>query len=188
MCIIPDGGPEAGGIDGPRDASVDVCLALPCALPSCAAGFAIVTHPCGCPTCEPVDAGVDTGKLACVGLDECACLASNSCAVVSDACYCPFPQCGAGACDCGGGKFIGCAPAGLDTCAAAKSRVASMCPTLKGATFDGLCQQTDTACVTKCLNDVTACGEVGCSFCEACDCFTDPFMKCVSTCRNALKQ
>lgn len=188
-CLLPDGGPEAGGgSDAAKDSSVDVCLALPCALPLCAAGYSIVDHACGCPTCEPSDAGVDSGKLACVGLDECACMASDSCSVVSDACYCPFPQCGSGACVCGGGKFLGCVPAGLNTCAAAKARVASLCPTLKGPTFDGLCQQTDAACITKCLDDVTACSDVSCSFCEACDCVSDPFARCVSTCKSALKQ
>jgi len=176
------------GPDATKDGGTDLCPLLPCALLACAAGYTVVTHGCGCSTCEPVDAGTDTGKLDCVDLDECGCMASDSCTVISDACYCPFPQCGSGSCVCGGGKFIGCAPVALDTCAAAKSRVASMCPTLKGATFDGLCQQTDSACNTECLNKVTTCGEASCTFCEACDCEGDAFMGCVLSCKNALKR
>jgi len=116
-CVPPDAGPEVGGaIDASpsRDAPVDACLPLPCAYPLCAVGYTVVTHACGCPTCEPVDAGTstDVGKLDCVGLDECSCAATNGCSVIAEACYCPFPKCNQnGACICGGGKFIGCAAA-----------------------------------------------------------------------------
>lgn len=185
-CLAPDAGPEAGGgIEVARDALADACLALPCALPLCAPGDVIVDHPCGCPTCERGDASADSGQLACVGLTECACRASD-CHVLSEACYCPFPQCGSGSCFCGGGKFIGCAPVGLDTCAAAKKRLADLCPTLRGNTWKGLCQQSDRPCVTKCLNDVGTCDQAVCSFCEGCDCASDAFTTCVSSCERAL--
>jgi hypothetical protein len=144
---------------------------------------------CGCTTCTAADAGTDTGKLDCVGLDECTCGATKSCSVIAEACYCPYPQCSsAGACVCGGGKYIGCAPATLATCSAAKARVTTLCPQLKGTILDSLCQQPDSACITKCLDEVTSCGEVSCSFCEACDCVGDPFMQCRAKCNTALTQ
>ena len=89
-------------------------------------------------------------------------------------------------CKCSGGKFIGCAPAGLGTCADAKARVAGLCPSLHGPTFDGLCAQSDVGCVTKCLDEVVGCGDVYCTFCEACDCATDAFMTCQGKCQDAL--
>jgi hypothetical protein len=76
----------------------------------------------------------------------------------------------------------------LGTCAAAKARVAGLCPDISGATFDDLCQQSDAGCITKCLNDVTSCGDVRCSFCEICDCAGDAFATCRSKCRSALAQ
>ena len=193
-CLPPDAGPEVGRTDAgsPKDAVTDACLQLPCAYPLCAAGYAVVDHVCGCPTCEPVvDAGAsaDTGKLACATLDECSCGATSGCAVISEACYCPYPKCNPnGACFCGGGKYLGCAPTDLTTCAAAKTRVASLCPTLKGAIFDGLCQQSDSACSTKCLDEVTSCSDIACSMCEACDCAGDAYSKCMGKCRTALAQ
>ena len=146
-----------------------------------------VAHECGCPTCEPVDAGTETGKTACSGLSECACSATLGCTVISNDCYCRYPQCSPyGACYCGGGIFLGCAPTDLSTCTAAKARVASLCPGLSGATFDGLCQASDSACVTKCLNEVDDCGDISCSMCEVCDCPSDAFMRCRASCRKLL--
>jgi hypothetical protein len=145
---------------------------------------------CGCPTCPPPpDAGRDAGKLACVDLDECACFQANGCGVVSEACYCPFPQCSSsGACVCGGGKFIGCAPVALTNCTAAKARVAALCPEFSGSPFDTLCAPSDTGCVTKCLNQVTACGDMSCYTCRDCKCKADPFMTCLDQCTRALAQ
>jgi hypothetical protein len=135
----------------------------------------------------PSDAGADARALDCAGLDECTCVKANGCSVITDTCYCPFSKClQGGACGCGGGKFLGCAPVHLNTCAAAKARVAGMCPTLSGTTFDGLCQESDSACVTACLNDVTACEDVRCTFCEICDCAGDAFSTCRAKCRSAL--
>jgi hypothetical protein len=184
ICIEPDAGvgKDATPIE---DASPDACLALPCANPLCPAGTRTVTHPCACPTCEPVDAGVDAEKMACVGLDECACLRTKGCVAVAESCYCPYPQCDpSGACFCGGGKYLSCAPEQLEECTAAKDRVAKLCPNLSGPSFDGLCKGTDNACVTKCLKEVNACSDISCSMCEACDCASDAFMRCRSTCKQ----
>jgi hypothetical protein len=82
----------------------------------------------------------------------------------------------------------GCAPQALGTCTSAKERVAGVCPSLKGATFDGLCQQTDSLCVTKCLNAVVSCTDIACSMCEACDCAGDAFACCRAECGKVLAQ
>jgi Tfp pilus assembly protein PilX len=105
-----------------------------------------------------------------------------------EACYCPFPQCGSGACICGGGKFIGCAPVALATCAAATARVAALCPELVGTRFDNFCTSTsdNSGCVTKCLNQVTACGDLVCSSALACDRATDLYTMCMGACKSAL--
>ena len=46
--------------------------------------------------------------VACADLGECACITSLKCKPLTEACYCPFPQCGEGMCLCGGGKYLGC--------------------------------------------------------------------------------
>jgi hypothetical protein len=185
-CIEPDAGVGKDVAPG-QDASPDVCLHPPCPLIVCPAGTRSVTPECGCPTCEPVDAGADAERMACVGLDECACWRTKGCSAVAESCYCPYPQCGnSGACFCGGGKYFGCEPAQLEECTAAKGRVSKLCPNLSGPTFDGLCKGTDNACVTKCLNEVNACGDISCSMCEACDCASDAFMRCRGTCQKQL--
>jgi len=191
-CSCPICAPaDAGTV---KDATTDACLALPCAYPLCKPGETIVTPTCGCPTCVPADAGqvevareagIDTSTLDCVGLDACACLATSHCSSLSEACYCPYPACGAGGeCFCGGGQFIACVPAGLTTCDAAKARVSTLCPTLKGMTYDGLCQQTASVCITKCLNEVTACSDIACTACDTCGCAGDRFSGCVAACRT----
>jgi hypothetical protein len=187
----PCGCPTCVPVDaGPPDSLV--CPLIVCPAVKCAAGTVPSSDPCGCPTCALVDAGTETKadatKLACVDLDECSCMAANGCGPIGETCYCPFPQCGSGACKCGGGKFIGCAPVDLTACANAEARVGNLCPQLAGATFDNLCNQTDTACITKCLNDVTSCADVFCTFCEACDCATDNFLTCVGKCSSGLAQ
>jgi len=183
--------PDAGTV---KDAPADACLALPCAYPLCPLGTTIMTPPCGCPTCVPIDAGqsdvapgtgTDTSKLDCVGLDACSCFKSDGCASISEACYCPFPTCSTnGACVCGGGRFIGCAPASLTTCAAAQARVSTLCPSLKGTNYSGLCQQTASLCITNCLNEVTSCGDIACSACDLCGCAGDRFSACVAACKT----
>lgn len=163
-----------------------ICPPVMCPAIACVYGTVPSPDPCGCPICAGPDAGADGAKPACVGLDECTCFATSSCGVIAEACWCPFPQCAAdGACGCGGGHFVGCAPAGLTTCAAARSRVGSLCPNLKGATWDNLCQQSDP-CITKCLNEVSTCGDISCSMCEACDCAGDAFLRCRTECKAAL--
>jgi hypothetical protein len=200
-CVPGDGGTEGldqrardAGKDAPADDAGQpdgaICPPIACIALACPNGT--MPNPadrCGCPVCRPFDAGVDTAKLACLNMDECTCASANGCSVISNACYCPYPQCSpGGACVCGGGKFLGCAPVTLSTCLAAKDRIAGLCPTLSGATFDGLCQQSDSACITKCLNDVTTCSDVLCTFCETCDCATDAFSVCRAKCRSLLTQ
>jgi hypothetical protein len=187
ICALPDAGTA-------KDATADACIALPCAYPLCAPGYIVMDIPCGCPRCVPVDAGqpdavsdtgTDTSRLDCVGLDECTCFKTNGCMSVSEACYCPFPTCStAGACVCGGGRFLGCAPSNLTTCAAAQARVSALCPSLKGTTYSGLCQQNASACITKCLNEVTSCSDIACTACDGCDCAGDRFSACVSVCKT----
>jgi hypothetical protein len=187
--------PDAGTV---KDAPADACLALPCFYPMCAPGYMVVDDlPCGCPTCVPVDAGqpdlapdagIDASNPDCVGLDECTCWKTNGCASISEACYCPFPTCSTnGACVCGGGRFIGCAPASLTTCATAQARVSTLCPSLKGTNYSGLCQQTASVCITKCLNEVTSCGDIACSACDLCGCAGDRFSACVAACKTTFK-
>jgi hypothetical protein len=132
---------------------------------------------------------VETAKLACVDLDECTCRATSGCSGIVESCYCPYPQCSPSVtCFCGGGKFVGCAPANLATCTAAKARVAGLCPQLAGAAFDNLCKPTNTLCVTKCLNEVSSCGDMACTLCVGCDCVTDPYTTCLGKCQNLLTQ
>ena len=186
ICQVPDAGAS-------KDSAADTaCIQPPCDAIKCAAGYQTVTPPCGCPTCvlvdggAPADAAVDTSPAACKNLDECACRNSDACAPIAEACYCPYPQCGSnGACICGGGKYLGCAPTALASCSGAKAQVATLCPNLKGPTFDGLCNQANSACLTKCLGEVTTCSDVSCAFCEACDCANDRFTQCVANCTNA---
>jgi hypothetical protein len=165
-----------------------ICPPIACPAIGCVGGTVPNPEPCACPICAPADAAVETSKPACVGLDECACHATSGCrAIAGPPCYCPPPECTPTVlCACGGGKFIGCAPANLATCADAKARVAGLCPSLNGPTFDSLCDQSDSACITECLNEVTSCSDVYCTFCEACDCATDPFMSCRGKCNSSL--
>jgi hypothetical protein len=183
ICVpIEDAGVGKDTAPG-RDSSADACLHLPCPMVVCAPGTRLVEHECACSTCEPVDAGTEVGKLACLGLDTCTCYSTQGCSVLTESCWCPAPECVAGACACGGGTALGCVPTELSSCAAAKARVASLCPNLSGPTFDGLCQAKNSACVTKCLNEVEACGDISCSMCEICDCAADAFMRCLGACR-----
>jgi len=180
------GCPTCMAVDAGRPDGIIVCP-LTCSAIDCAPGDVPGTDVCGCPTCAPVpDAGPDAGQPACVGLDECTCAATAGCSVLAGACYCPFPQCGSGACFCGGGPYIGCSPVELASCDSAKARVATLCPDLKGATFDNLCAQSDADCITECLNEVTSCSDVFCAFCEGCDCATDRFSMCVGSCKTAV--
>jgi hypothetical protein len=184
------GCPYCESVDGGQPDAI-VCPPIACPAIACLAGMVPnPDDPCGCPVCAKTDAAVDTkpdgAKLTCVDLDACSCMNANGCSLIAEACFCPFPQCGAGACVCGGGNFIGCAPVELSTCDKAKARVAALCPTLKGATFDNLCSQKSSECITKCLNDVTACSDVFCTFCETCDCATDNFLGCVGKCTSGV--
>jgi hypothetical protein len=180
--------PTCMPLDGGQPDGLIVCPPT-CPAVKCASGSVLGTDVCGCPTCDPVpDAGSETGQPACVGLDECACADTAGCSVLAGPCYCPFPKCGSGACFCGGGPYLGCAPLELASCDSAKARIAALCPEIKGATFDSLCAQPDPECITECLNEVTSCGDVFCTFCDECDCATDRFSTCVGRCKTALTQ
>lgn len=187
MVTPPCGCPTCVPVDaGTSDAII--CPPVACPAIRCAYGIAPNPDPCGCPTCAPPpDAGTDSGKLACVELDECTCLNTKGCSPIAETCYCPT-QCTSAVCSCGGGRFLGCAPQALGTCAAARDRVAALCPALKGAVFDGLCKRTDSLCVTKCLNAVASCGDIACSMCEGCDCAGDAFSRCQAECGKVLAQ
>jgi hypothetical protein len=168
-----------------KDVTSDGCVPVPCALPKCSDGYQLVNPPCGCPTCVPIDAGSETAQPDCTALDECSCLTSSHCRAISQACYCP--QCsGSVVCKCGGGKFVGCASPELATCTNAQARVAALCPQLADTSFSKVCDQSASECVTRCLNEVTSCDDIFCTFCEACDCATDSYYTCLGNCKTAL--
>ena len=185
----PDAGvaKDSSGPDTPPGCPPIACPAL-----ACPGGYLPNPDPCTCPVCAPTsdaavakDVGGETSPASCTGLDECACFTTTGCTPIAEPCWCPFPQCNSsGACICGGGRFFACAPQAIATCAGAKARVAALCPTLKGPTFDGLCTRPAPACVTKCLAEVSSCSDVFCSFCETCDCAGDQFSNCYAQCAN----
>jgi hypothetical protein len=59
-------------------------------------------------------------------------------------------------------------------------RLLAGCPS-----FPGVCE-IDAECITKCLNEVGSCGDIYCSFCDACDCASDPYYTCLGKCQTAL--
>jgi len=128
--------------------------------------------------------GIDAQPPSCVGLDECACAANSACAPIAEPCYCPN-ACDPGiSCFCGGGRFIGCAPAGLSGCAAAAARVAPFCP--NPTAVPSLCGRDSPECATKCLNEATSCVDVSCSICAGCFCAEDAFSVCYDACVKSL--
>jgi len=167
----------------------NACPPKACPTIACLNGMLPNPDPCDCPICAPADAGIEAAQPACIGLDECTCRATSGCGSIAQPCYCPFPTCDrSGACVCGGGKFVGCAPTGLGTCAAARDRVASLCPQLSQSSLPSVCDSGQSApeCIIKCLNDVGSCRDVACSFCETCDCAGDAFYTCLGKCRTLL--
>lgn len=137
-------------------------------------------------TCCQPDSSVCPVNLGggCTGRDECDCYQVNGCAMITEECYCT--QCdGPRVCNCGGGKFVGCASINLSTCDKAKARLLSVCPIPDSSTWDNLCAQT-SPCIAKCLNDVASCDDVACTFCVDCSCGDDRFATCVKTCTAAL--
>src|SRR5438067_1852866 len=85
-------------------------LALLLALPACASN----ALPFEEGPARPPDAGSpDTttpAPTACGALDPCDCMKRPDCQPIAENCFCPYPTCGPGACFCGGGRFLGCAP------------------------------------------------------------------------------
>jgi hypothetical protein len=185
-CVPVDGGTP---VDAGKPDTSPVC-GLVCPMLACAYGYVFTPGPCSCPTCAPgpdagvaKDAGGETSLGSCAGLDECTCGINNDCAPIAEPCWCPYPQCSpSGACICGGGQFVGCAPQAIANCPGAKARVAALCPNLKGPTFDALCTRTAPECVTKCLAEMDSCSDISCTLCEACDCVGDRFSTCYGQC------
>jgi hypothetical protein len=162
ICVPnPDAGiaEDAGGPDTPPTCPPVMCSALTCPV---------------CPPISRVDSGTatDGGKpdgpppcrIACPMLDCVGGYLPNP-----DPCTCPV-----------------CAPppdAGI-TCADARARVAALCPTIGGPTFDEVCTWSAPECVTQCLAEVSSCSDVGCTFCESCDCAGDRFFTCYQQCAS----
>lgn len=152
----------------------------------------------------------------CAALTECACRSRTGCQVIAEPCYCPFPQCGEGACICGGGRYLGCAPrssacessvscrpagriAGPDGRGCYACRYETDCDkafrqmmeTLKAAPgcgisdqlVDGFSCRRNPECLTRCVNAVERCEDVGCGLCTACRCVSPgQFERCVNAC------
>jgi len=146
------------------------------------------------------DALADVDGAGCIGLGACDCWRRSECDVVSELCWCPFPECGTnGACGgCGGGKFLGCAPrssgcpsgitcgpaavgyAGPDGKGCYRCDYSDDCMTafmrlkercmLGDAIVGGFSCSKNAACVTQCVNDVKQCSDVGCGLCQVCGC------------------
>lgn len=169
---------------------------------------------------EPEDGsggGEDLAAVSrCSALSACECLADRGCASITEPCFCPHPLCGPGACICGGGAFLGCAPAESNCTSVVSCRPAgrmgapdakgcleckysSDCATAFKQMMDKLkatpgCGISDTlveafscsrnpACVTKCVNDVSRCEDIGCGLCSRCGCArVGTFEQCVAAC------
>ena len=83
---------------------------------------------------------------------------------------------------------MGCASAKYATCKDAMNRVGSLCPELNPASLAALCDQSDILCVTKCLNEVTACSDIACGICPMCFCAQDKYSTCMQSCRTFLAE
>jgi hypothetical protein len=127
---------------------------------------------------------LDGGSIACSSLDECACFKTSGCAAIAEPCWCPA-ACGV-QCFCGGGRYFGCVPSGLSTCAAASDRVGKLCPNL-AADVTALCPSSGEECTTKCLNEVTSCDDLMCTTCKDCKCMQDSFGRCLEACMLAMR-
>jgi hypothetical protein len=150
---------DAGGPDTPPTCPPVMCSALTC------------------PVCPPISR-VDSGAATDGGKPDTPVICNVMCPTM--ACtygYLPNPEpCGCPI----------CAPhpdAGI-TCADAKARVAGLCPAISGPTFDGVCTWPAIECVTQCLAQVSSCSDVGCAFCENCDCVGGPFNTCYQQCAS----
>jgi hypothetical protein len=150
---------DAGGPDTPPTCPPVVCSALTC------------------PVCPPISR-VDSGTATDGGKTDTPLVCNVLCPVL--ACvggYLPNPE----PCGC---PICATNPDAGTTCADAKARVAALCPTISGPTFDGLCTWPAIECVTQCLAEVSSCSDVGCTFCEACDCAGDRFFTCYQQCAS----
>ncbi len=147
----------------------------------------------------------------CIGLSECSCWDRRaSCQPIAESCWCPMPKCGPGACICGGGSFLGCAPqasgcaatvhclpagrpgpqndkgcigcAYQNGCDQAFAQMVGTCTGQKGR-LDLFSCTKNPACVTDCINKLARCEDIGCGLCSACGCaFNGPFETCYFAC------
>lgn len=151
----------------------------------------------------------DGGANPCAPKSACDCIHARGCAVVESGCFCPYPMCGMGNCFCSGGFFYGCAPVSANcpkvdcgpagqgvgpdargcfdcgpppTCEAARANLRRQCG-FSESYIAGLRCDKNPACVLQCTRLLKRCEDVGCAFCETCDCagHTD-FSKCVFAC------
>lgn len=150
----------------------------------------------------------DLNPSACIGKASCDCRTSPACQPIGTVCYCPT-ECGID-CVCGGGSYLGCAPkasgcastvacrpAGRPgpqdqrgcfdcvypaTCETAAASLRDGCPG-KRTMLTALSCDKAPECVTRCINAVNSCSDIGCGFCAACGCAAlGPFEQCVLAC------
>lgn len=165
------------------------------------------------PSADLSSPGADlTGPTsACIGKGECDCYNSRAaCQPITEICWCPT-QCNGQLCACGGGKFHACAPKESNcnptvtcrpagritpqdargcvdcsyqaTCPQAAEALRAGCPT-RAARLTGLSCDRAPECVTRCINDLKTCDDIGCGLCLACGCATvGPFEQCVMKCQ-----
>lgn len=160
----------------------------------------------------PPDAAVaaNPDPNGCIGRSKCDCYA-RGCALLTTSCWCPA-ECGAGVCVCGGGAFLGCAPpeskcrngpvcnaAGVavgqdergcfrcayeSDCDKALAQLVRTCryAAEKLSAFRCGC---NPSCVTRCINSVVSCQEIGCGFSTLASCKypTGSFEACVAACQ-----
>jgi len=151
-----------------------------------------VVGPSGAIDSQPAD-GADqidaqpggfAAESACLTLGSCDCMANPDCAPIAESCWCPT-ECGV-VCTCGGGRYWGCAPAGLATCAGARDRLAKLCPDVAGGVTQ-LCESSSGECIAKCLNDFTSCHDIECAFCTVCPGCASIYHRCFDECRDATR-
>lgn len=154
----------------------------------------------------------DLLHTGCPGLSECECFTASEaglCDVIAEPCHCPRPVCGPGTCFCSGGRYLACAdrasgcattvscrPAGrlstpdirgcLDCtyeadCGRAFSRLMDTCKSKSGQVELFSCS-ANPDCISRCVNEVRTCDDIGCGLCPTCRCPRGSFEDCVAAC------
>jgi hypothetical protein len=131
------------------------------------------------PDAEP---DVSATGSACPTLGSCECMANSDCAPLAESCWCPT-ECGV-VCKCGGGRYWGCAPVGLATCASASDRLAKLCPDLAAA-VTRLCESSPSECIANCLNEITSCDALQCMFVTVAPGCSGLYRRCINACMLA---